>query len=132
MPGLIGHPQKYGPLKPLKGVRITGSLHMTIETAILIETLVDRRRVRALGEAANIFLGRKTTPPPPLRFAGTPVFAHKGESLEEYWDFNARCAHASGQQRPATHRGRRAATPPCSSKGLRTRKRRQLGQHTQR
>jgi adenosylhomocysteinase len=84
MPGLMAIRAKYGPLKPLKGVRITGSLHMTIETAILIETL------QALGASVrwascNIF-STQDHAAAAIATAGTPVFAWKGETLEEYWD----------------------------------------------
>jgi adenosylhomocysteinase len=85
MPGLMACRQKYGPLQPLKGVRISGSLHMTIETAVLIETLV------ALGASVrwascNIFSTQDHAAAAIAR-AGIPVFAFKGESLEEYWQF---------------------------------------------
>jgi adenosylhomocysteinase len=84
MPGLMAIRAKYGAQKPLKNVRITGSLHMTIETAILIETL------RALGASVrwascNIFSTQDHAAAAVAR-AGIPVFAWKGESLEEYWD----------------------------------------------
>ncbi|HZT23719.1 MAG TPA: adenosylhomocysteinase [Verrucomicrobiae bacterium] len=85
MPGLMACRQKYGPLQPLKGVRISGSLHMTIETAVLIETLA------ALGASVrwascNIFSTQDHAAAAIAR-AGIPVFAFKGESLEEYWQF---------------------------------------------
>ncbi|MGB7768156.1 MAG: adenosylhomocysteinase [Verrucomicrobiia bacterium] len=85
MPGLMAIRKKYGPTKPLKGVRITGSLHMTIETAILIETLV------AIGASVrwascNIF-STQDQAAAAIAKAGIPVFAHKGETLEEYWQF---------------------------------------------
>src|SRR5437868_10015715 len=83
MPGLMAIRRKYAPQKPLKGVRITGSLHMTIETAVLIETLV------ALGASVrwascNIFSTQDHAAAATAQ-AGIPVFAWKGESLEEYW-----------------------------------------------
>ncbi len=93
MPGLMAMREEYGPAQPLAGARITGSLHMTIQTAVLIETLV------ALGAevrwaSCNIFStqdhaaaavvvgpdGHRRGPA-----AGVPVFAWKGETLEEYW-----------------------------------------------
>src|SRR4249920_3796042 len=85
MPGLMAIRQKYAPQKPLAGVRITGSLHMTIQTAVLIETLID------LGAAVrwascNIFSTQDHAAAAIAR-AGISVFAFKGESLEEYWDF---------------------------------------------
>src|SRR6201995_745381 len=92
MPGLMAVREEYGPSQPLRGARITGSLHMTIQTAVLIETLT------ALGAqvrwascnifstqdhaAAAIVVGPHGTPDDPQ---GVPVFAWKGETLEEYW-----------------------------------------------
>ncbi|NHF62864.1 adenosylhomocysteinase [Microcella pacifica] len=92
MPGLMSLRDEFGPHQPLAGARIAGSLHMTVQTAVLIETLV------ALGAevrwascnifstqdeaAAAVVVGRTGTPESP---AGTPVFAWKGETLEEYW-----------------------------------------------
>src|SRR6478672_9205047 len=83
MPGLISIREKYAPSKPLQGVRITGSLHMTIQTAVLIETLV------ALGAdvrwaSCNIF-STQDHAAAAIAKAGVPVFAWKGETLEEYW-----------------------------------------------
>jgi len=91
MPGLMALREEYGPLQPLKGARITGSLHMTVQTAVLIETLV------ALGAevrwascnifstqddaAAAVVVGAGTPEDP----QGSPVFAWKGETLDEYW-----------------------------------------------
>jgi adenosylhomocysteinase len=84
MPGLISIREKYAAEGPLAGVRITGSLHMTIQTAVLIETLV------ALGAdvrwaSCNIF-STQDHAAAAIAEAGVPVFAWKGESLEEYWD----------------------------------------------
>ena len=84
MPGLMAVREKYGKDKPLKGVRITGSLHMTIQTAVLIETL------KALGAdvrwaSCNIF-STQDHAAAAIAKSGTPVFAWKGETLEEYWD----------------------------------------------
>ncbi|MBR5915891.1 MAG: adenosylhomocysteinase, partial [Spirochaetia bacterium] len=93
MPGLMAAREKFGSKKPLKGVRITGSLHMTIQTAVLIETLTTLgAEVRWAScnifstqdhAAAAIAVGKGTAKKP----AGVSVFAYKGESLEEYWDF---------------------------------------------
>ncbi|WP_333823494.1 adenosylhomocysteinase [Pinisolibacter sp.] len=88
MPGLMAVRGEYGPAQPLKGARIAGCLHMTIQTAVLIETL------QALGaevrwSSCNIF-STQDHAAAAIAAAGTPVFAHKGESLEEYWDFVAR------------------------------------------
>jgi adenosylhomocysteinase len=84
MPGLMSCREKYGPKQPLKGVRISGSLHMTIQTAVLIETLA------ALGAkvrwaSCNIY-STQDHAAAAIAKAGTSVFAWKGESLEEYWD----------------------------------------------
>ena len=84
MPGLMATREKYGPSKPLKGVKVMGSLHMTIQTAVLIETLVD------LGAdvrwcSCNIF-STQDHAAAAIAAAGIPVFAWKGETLEEYWD----------------------------------------------
>ncbi len=83
MPGLMAIRAKYAPAKPLAGVRVTGSLHMTIQTAVLIETMV------ALGAdvrwaSCNIF-STQDHAAAAIAAAGVPVFAWKGESLEEYW-----------------------------------------------
>jgi len=84
MPGLMSVRKKYAKSKPLKGVRVTGSLHMTIQTAVLIETLV------ALGAnvrwaSCNIF-STQDHAASAIAATGTPVFAWKGETLEEYWE----------------------------------------------
>src|ERR1700689_3822760 len=83
MPGLMSIRKKYGMSKPLKGVRIPGSLHMTIETAILIETLVELG-ASVRWASCNIF-STQDHAAAAIAAAGIPVFAFKGESLEEYW-----------------------------------------------
>ena len=84
MPGLMSIRKKYASAKPLKGVRVTGSLHMTIQTAVLIETLKDiGADVR--WASCNIF-STQDHAAAAIAKTGTPVFAWKGESLEEYWD----------------------------------------------
>ena len=85
MPGLMACREEFGASKPLKGARITGSLHMTIQTAVLIETLV------ALGAdvrwaSCNIF-STQDHAAAAIAAAGVPVFAVKGETLTEYWDY---------------------------------------------
>jgi len=85
MPGLMATREEYGPKQPLKGARIAGSLHMTIQTAVLIETL------KALGAevrwaSCNIY-STQDHAAAAVAAGGTPVFAYKGESLEEYWEF---------------------------------------------
>jgi adenosylhomocysteinase len=92
MPGLMAFREKYRKSQPLKGARITGSLHMTIQTAVLIETLLDLgAAVRWVScnifstqdhAAAAVVVGRRGTPENPM---GPPVFAWKGETLPEYW-----------------------------------------------
>ena len=83
MPGLMAVRKKYGPKKPLKGVRIMGSLHMTIQTAVLIETLVELgAEVRWC--SCNIF-STQDHAAAAIAERGVPVFAWKGETLEEYW-----------------------------------------------
>jgi adenosylhomocysteinase len=92
MPGLMAMRERYGPSKPLAGARIAGSLHMTVQTAVLIETLVDLGAdVRWAScnifstqdhAAAAVVVGRGGSVDQP---AGVPVFAWKGETLEEYW-----------------------------------------------
>jgi adenosylhomocysteinase len=83
MPGLMSIRQKYAPGKPLKGIRITGSLHMTIQTAVLIETLVDLG-ASVRWASCNIF-STQDHAAAAIAAAGIPVFAWKGETLEEYW-----------------------------------------------
>src|SRR5438477_11129933 len=88
MPGLMAIREKYAPSKPLTGVRIAGSLHMTIQTAVLIETL------NALGAdvrwaSCNIF-STQDHAAAAIAEGGTPVFAFKGESLDQYWEFTHR------------------------------------------
>src|ERR1700678_4410167 len=83
MPGLMSIRRKYAASKPLQGVRITGSLHMTIQTAVLIETLKDLGAV-VRWASCNIF-STQDHAAAAIAAAGVPVFAWKGESLEEYW-----------------------------------------------
>src|ERR1700716_561928 len=113
MPGLMAIREEYASAQPLKGARITGSLHMTIQTAVLIETL------RALGArvrwcscnifstqdhaAAAVAVGPDGTPDEPR---GVPVFAWKGETLEEYW----RCTERALSW-PAAENGSAGAGP---------------------
>src|SRR5438270_13186740 len=83
MPGLMAIRRKYATEKPLDGVRITGSLHMTIQTAVLIETLVELG-AEVRWASCNIF-STQDHAAAAIAAAGVPVFAWKGESLEEYW-----------------------------------------------
>src|SRR5574344_319351 len=84
MPGLMALRERYGDQKPLKGARITGSLHMTIQTAILIETLV-KLGADVRWASCNIF-STQDTAAAAIAKAGIPVFAWKGENLREYWE----------------------------------------------
>jgi adenosylhomocysteinase len=83
MPGLMSIRGKFGPLKPLKGARVTGSLHMTIQTAVLIETLVELG-AEVRWASCNIF-STQDHAAAAIAKAGIPVFAWKGETLEDYW-----------------------------------------------
>src|SRR5512142_2216759 len=88
MPGLMAIREEFAKAPPLKGARIAGSLHMTIQTAVLIETL------QALGAevrwaSCNIY-STQDQAAAAIAAAGTPVFAYKGESLDEYWEFTHR------------------------------------------
>jgi adenosylhomocysteinase len=83
MPGLMAIRHKYGMEKPLKGARITGSLHMTIQTAVLIETLVELG-AEVRWASCNIF-STQDHAAAAIAAAGIPVFAWKGETLEDYW-----------------------------------------------
>jgi adenosylhomocysteinase len=88
MPGLMATREEYGPKQPLKGAKIAGSLHMTIQTAVLIETLV------ALGAevrwvSCNIY-STQDHAAAAIAAAGIPVFAVKGETLKDYWDYTAK------------------------------------------
>jgi len=98
MPGLMSIRKKYAAKKPLAGVRITGSLHMTIQTAVLIETL------KTLGAnvrwaSCNIF-STQDHAAAAIAKTGTPVFAWKGETLEEYWDCTLRAISFPGGKGP--------------------------------
>ena len=88
MPGLMAIIEDYAGRQPLKGARITGSLHMTIQTAVLIETLV-KLGAEVRWASCNIF-STQDHAAAAIAAAGIPVFAYKGESLTEYWDFTHR------------------------------------------
>ncbi|MEQ9362531.1 MAG: adenosylhomocysteinase [Rhodospirillales bacterium] len=85
MPGLMSTRDEYRAQQPLKGARIAGSLHMTIQTAVLIETLKDLG-ADVRWASCNIF-STQDHAAAAIADGGTPVFAHKGENLEEYWDY---------------------------------------------
>ncbi|MGA7984624.1 MAG: adenosylhomocysteinase, partial [Burkholderiales bacterium] len=98
MPALMAIRREYAKAQPLKGARIAGSLHMTIQTAVLIETL------RALGAevrwaSCNIF-STQDHAAAAIAAGGTPVFAYKGESLDEYWEFTHRIFEFDGGKGP--------------------------------
>ena len=98
MPGLVSVRKKFGPSKPLAGVRVTGSLHMTIQTAVLIETL------KELGAdvrwcSCNIF-STQDHAAAAIAKSGVPVFAWKGETLEEYWDLTLKAIGFPGGKGP--------------------------------
>ncbi len=102
MPGLMAIREEYAAKQPLKGARIAGSLHMTIQTAVLIETL------KALGAevrwaSCNIY-STQDHAAAAIAAGGTPVFAYKGESLDEYWEFTHRIFEWGGD-------GKAAGTP---------------------
>ena len=122
MPALMAIRREYAARQPLKGARIAGSLHMTIQTAVLIETL------KALGAdvrwaSCNIF-STQDHAAAAIAAGGTPVFAYKGESLDEYWDFTHRIFEFGGGKGPnmilddggdatlLVHLGRRAEKDP--------------------
>jgi len=88
MPGLMATRAKYGPEKPLAGFKAMGSLHMTIQTAVLIETLVELG-ADVRWASCNIF-STQDHAAAAIAKAGVPVFAYKGESLEEYWEYTLR------------------------------------------
>ncbi|MDT8999668.1 adenosylhomocysteinase [Paucibacter sp. APW11] len=98
MPALMAIRKEYAASQPLKGARITGSLHMTIQTGVLVETL------QALGAevrwaSCNIF-STQDHAAAALVAAGTPVFAYKGETLEDYWDYTHRIFEFAGKGEP--------------------------------
>ena len=98
MPGLMAIREEFAPEQPLRGARIAGSLHMTIQTAVLIETL------QALGAdvrwaSCNIY-STQDHAAAAIAARGTPVFAYKGETLERYWEFTHRILEWTGGQTP--------------------------------
>jgi hypothetical protein len=120
MPGLMAIREKYGPEKPLKGVRITGSLHMTIQTACS-----SRRSSISAPTCAGLRATSsppRTTPPRPSPPRAIPVFAWKGETLEEYWDCTWKAIVIPRGQGPAARRRRRRRRDPAHPQGLRARR----------
>ncbi|HUB28673.1 MAG TPA: adenosylhomocysteinase, partial [Terracidiphilus sp.] len=98
MPGLMSIRRKYAAQTPLKGVRVTGSLHMTIQTAVLIETLVDLG-ADVRWASCNIF-STQDHAAAAIAAAGVPVFAWKGETLEEYWECTYQALSHKGNKGP--------------------------------
>ncbi len=98
MPGLMAIRAKYGPDKPLKDVRVTGSLHMTIQTAVLIETLVELG-ANVRWASCNIF-STQDHAAAAIAATGVPVFAWKGESLREYWECTLQALTFEGGKGP--------------------------------
>src|SRR6201992_2577761 len=96
MPGLMAIREEYAPVQPLKGARITGSLHMTIQTAVLIQTL-EALGAKVRWASCNIY-STQDHAAAAIAANGTPVFAFKGESLDEYWDFTHRIFDWPGEQ----------------------------------
>src|SRR2546423_6532985 len=88
MPGLMAIREEYSQAKPLRGARITGSLHMTIQTAVLIETL-EELGAEIRWASCNIF-STQDHAAAAIAATGVPVFAYKGETLEEYWEYTHR------------------------------------------
>src|SRR5271169_1221828 len=98
MPGLMSIRRKYAAEKPLAGVRVTGSLHMTIQTAVLIETLTSLG-AEVRWASCNIF-STQDHAAAAIAATGVPVFAWKGESLEEYWDCTYQALNHKGGKGP--------------------------------
>src|SRR5271157_4231101 len=98
MPGLMSVREKYAASKPLKGVRVSGSLHMTIQTAVLIETLA-KLGAQVRWASCNIFSTQDHAAAAVAK-AGVPVYAWKGESLEEYWNCTFRALTFAGSKGP--------------------------------
>src|ERR1700709_2601907 len=118
MPGLMSIRQKYAKSKPLAGVRVSGSLHMTIQTAVLIETLVDLG-ASVRWASCNIF-STQDHAAAAIAAAGVPVFAWKGETLEEYWWCTEQALTWPGEDGPnmIPHDGGGGAAPLLSHKGV--------------
>src|SRR6056297_3902326 len=98
MPGLMSLRSKYGKEKPLKGARITGSLHMTVQTAVLIETLIELG-ADVRWASCNIF-STQDEAAAAIAKTGVPVFAWKGETLDEYWWCTAQALSFPGGKGP--------------------------------
>ena len=119
MPGLMACREEYGETKPLAGARITGSLHMTIQTAVLIETLVELG-AELRWVSCNIF-STQDHAAAAMAAAGIPVFAWKGESLEEYWWCTEQAVQLARRWRPQHDPRRRWRRHPADPQGCRVR-----------
>ncbi|HEX8875011.1 MAG TPA: adenosylhomocysteinase, partial [Nitrosospira sp.] len=98
MPGLMALREEYAGAKPLAGARIAGSLHMTIQTAVLIETLI-KLGAQVRWASCNIF-STQDHAAAAIAAAGIPVFAYKGESLDDYWEYTHRIFEWPGDGSP--------------------------------
>ena len=135
MPGLMALRERYGKTKPLAGARVMGSLHMTIQTAVLIETLAELGAdVRWVScnifstqdhAAAAVVVGRPETGGTPEQPRGIPVFAWKGETLDEYWWCTTEALRLARRQRPDADRRRRRRRDAVRAQGVRVREGRQ-------
>jgi len=96
MPGLMAIREEFAAAQPLKGARITGSIHMTIQTAVLIQTL-EALGAKVRWASCNIY-STQDHAAAAIADAGTPVFAYKGESLDEYWEFTHRIFEWPGEE----------------------------------
>ena len=101
MPGLMALREEYGAAKPLSGARIAGSLHMTIQTAVLIETLI-KLGAQVRWASCNIF-STQDHAAAAIAAASIPVFAYKGESLDDYWEYTHRIFEWPGEEQRAQH-----------------------------
>ena len=127
MPGLMAIRNKYAAEKPLAGVRVTGSLHMTIQTAVLIETLVSLG-AEVRWASCNIF-STQDHAAAAIAAAGVPVFAWKGESLEDYWECTYRALTHKGGLGPQLIVDDGGDATLLIHKGYELEERRSLGQH---
>ena len=122
MPGLMALRREYGDSRPLAGARISGSLHMTIQTAVLIETLT-HLGAEVRWASCNIF-STQDHAAAAIAAAGVPVFAWKGETLEEYWWCTEQALRWPGRRGPQPDPGRRRRCHPAHPSGRRVRARR--------
>ncbi len=127
MPGLMAIRNKYAAEKPLAGVRVTGSLHMTIQTAVLIETLVSLG-AEVRWASCNIF-STQDHAAAAIAAAGVPVFAWKGESLEDYWECTYRALTHKGGKGPQLIVDDGGDATLLIHKGYELEERRQVGRH---